>query len=68
MAAPSEFLLEEIGAYRRRSKGSGSFLKKRTKKLSVLGALTGTCQSPQDRKFFCFFFFKKRSACLLSPA
>jgi hypothetical protein len=27
------------------------------------GSLPGCRQRPQEQKFFCFFFFKKRSSC-----
>jgi hypothetical protein len=50
-------------------KASRSFLKKRTKKLLLNCGLWHTLATTRsDQKFFCFFFFKKRSASLLSFA
>jgi len=47
--------------------GRTSFLKKRSKKLLVLeGVTTGSANAPNKIKFFCFFFFKKRSSYLLT--
>jgi hypothetical protein len=48
-------------------KGSASFFeKKEAKKLSfTVGVGAGGARARSERGFFCFFFFKKRSACLL---
>jgi hypothetical protein len=44
-------------------KASGSFLKKRTKKLLLIwGVGNGVATTRRKQKFFCFFFYKKRSA------
>jgi hypothetical protein len=51
--------------------GRSSFLKKRTKKLSVLLALAITVQRPAVNKSFLLLFFKKEALalrCRLSPA
>jgi outer membrane receptor protein involved in Fe transport len=51
-----------IGGFK---KASASFLKKRSKKLLfTAGFDTGIAKAPRKQKFFCFFFFKKRSAYL----
>jgi hypothetical protein len=43
-----------------------SFLKKRTKKLLDSCARVTSGAHRKDQKFFCFFFFKKRSASFLT--
>jgi hypothetical protein len=46
---------------RRRQKESGSFLKKRTKKLLSIGARAGRLARAQaDEVFFASFFFRKK--------
>jgi hypothetical protein len=41
----------------------GSFLKKRTKKLLLTaGCGNAGATARSEQKFFCFFFFKKRSS------
>jgi peptide/nickel transport system substrate-binding protein len=48
------------------SQASGSFLKKRTKKLLLNGWYGNTgANAPSESKFSCFFLFTKRSAFLL---
>jgi SH3-like domain-containing protein len=54
---------------------SASFLKKRSKKLPLIGGVgAASAKSRSKLKFFCFFFFKKRSAffllylCAFTPA
>jgi hypothetical protein len=45
-----------------RQQASGSFLKKRTKKLLLTGGVGDTLAKARRTKFFCFFLFTKRSA------
>jgi hypothetical protein len=40
--------------------GSSFFVKKEAKKLHPLAAGFLGCAAENERKFFCFFFFKKR--------
>jgi hypothetical protein len=55
---------------RKASKASASFLKKRRpawgskKLLFIVGVDAVGAKARSKSKFFCFFFFKKRSACL----
>jgi hypothetical protein len=43
------------------------FFEKKKQKTFVRWRLWhGRCHNPQDQKFFCFFFFKKRSAFFLT--
>jgi hypothetical protein len=45
------------------SEASASFLKKRSKKLSFIAGRGNESATTRSKwKFFCFFFFKKRSA------
>jgi hypothetical protein len=32
------------------------------KNVRLLGVVARVCQRPQERKFFCFFFFSKKEA------
>jgi hypothetical protein len=45
--------------------GSSSFLKKRTKKLFILGARAGRTAGANGQKFFASFFQKRRSCLML---
>jgi uncharacterized lipoprotein YmbA len=47
-------------------KDSAAFLKKRNKKLWLLGDVAPLMPQPAGEELFCFFFFKKRSAVLLA--
>jgi hypothetical protein len=42
------------------------FEKKKQKTSAYCGPWGARASAPKDQKFFCFFFFKKRSACLSS--
>jgi hypothetical protein len=44
-------------------KASGSFLKKRTKKLLFTAGVGDAVATARRTKFFCFFLFTKRSSC-----
>ncbi len=45
---------------------SAAFLEERSKKFLVQGEVAPKVPKPTGEKFFCFFFFKKRSACFLT--
>jgi hypothetical protein len=52
--------------FRQETKESGSFLKKRTKKLLPVGARTAV-HAPMDKSFLVLFFKKEPLSCFLSP-